>query len=93
MPWEKHGLAFPTPVLQRTGPCGDIPEYLVEAGKGILSSHFYLWNAVSNDIYRVRAALGLESIFNVLDCPPGELKLEKVGSKKAASWWQLLKLT
>ena len=35
MPWGKYGLAPPTPVLQRTGPNGDISEYLVECDKSI----------------------------------------------------------
>ena len=52
MPWKKHGQTVPMPVLQRTGPNGNVPEYLVESGKG-LRPHYYLWNAVSNDIHHV----------------------------------------
>ena len=88
MPWEEHGLPVPTPVLQRTGPNGDIPEYLVECGKGF-NQDFYLWNAVSNDVHLVQAVMGLQSVFRVLRNPSKELKLDCSSSKKrTTSWWR-----
>ena len=90
MPCKAHGLPLPTPVLQRTGPDGNIPEYLVESGKGF-GQHYYLWNAVSNDIHRVQAVMGLRSIFLVLDAPFRELKLEKLESGISALWWRMLR--
>lgn len=90
MPWKKHELGLPTPVLQRTGPNGDIPGHLVESGKG-LRPHYYLWNALSNDINRVRAITSLGSIFLVIDDPFEELKLERLDSGISALWWQMLR--
>ena len=87
MPWEKHALMRPTPILQRTYPNGDAAEYLVESGLNYYNyqPNFYIWNPNSGEIHRVKAGMFLHEIFSALDDPLEELPVKKVSPKKAAS--------
>lgn len=69
----KHGIFGSDILVLWHGSANDAPEYLVEAEY----SH-YIWDTISNDIWRIDRAQGLQDILDILGDPPRYLTLSLV---------------
>lgn len=72
LPWNKHRIAPPVPILQSVDSTTGRSRFIVQSG-----GDFYLGNMATNEIYRVSAAMGMESIIRALKDPSQGLKLRK----------------
>ena len=70
MPWKKHRLAPPIPILQPISPVDSRSMYIFQSDKD-----FYLGDVASNDIYRVSESMGIGSIIRTLKDPSQRLGL------------------
>ena len=67
MPWKKHRLALSAPILQSVSSTDGRSRFIFPSGRD-----FYLGDLASNEINRVSAALGMDSILRVLKDPSRE---------------------
>ena len=72
LPWDNHRLAPPIPILQSINPVAGKSRFIFQSGED-----FYLRDMITNEIYQVTVAIGMESIIRVLKNPSQKLRFER----------------
>lgn len=71
--FDKHGIYCSDILLYWHGSADDAPKYLVEGYRG-----HYIWETVSNDVWRIDEAQGLQDFLDILKNPSRHLTLSLV---------------